>query len=329
MKLQGMVEVTKGQHFWALPMKVKKGEQKTVWFVVKKQFTVLPFILSLVSFLSFDGCAPRSSGFLSHDTWPKKRVLVMPARNLTAMPSEGPIDSVSERISTALRKTGLFSIYDHDKTAQPPSIAPGEPIHQELLESTRARGINAVIFETINPVEATPVRTGIWPFRKNSWRYIVSMNVDIVDVNTGTITLSEDIAEPFTLASGDFEMRDGGPHDLAAKQRALQECLPDIIKRATKATHRSLSRLAWKSRIASIDNQEVIVNAGRDAGLRPGTVLEVFGNNNSMTSFNGHAYPLPGSKVGELRITSVRARHSIATPVKGNDFKTNQIVKVK
>lgn len=299
---------------------------------MKKKPTVLFFMLVLLSLLPLGGCGLRSSvvpGVFPHDTWPKKRVLVIPARNLTAMPSEGVIDTVSEEISTLLRETGLFSVYRHDKTTQPSSLKPGEPINPELTESARAMGMNAMILETVNPIETNPVRSGIWPFRKNARRYTISMNIEIVDVNTGTIILNEDIAEIVTLPGGEFEVHNENSHDRAEKQRALKQSLPDIIKSASKAAQRSLIRLLWTSRVAFLDNEGVIVNAGRDAGLRPGIVLEVFGGNESMTSFNGQTYQLPGPKIGEIKIISVRARHSTATPIKGSDFKPDQIVRVK
>jgi len=45
--------------------------------------------------------------------------------------------------------------------------------------------------------------------------------------------------------------------------------------------------------------------------------------------FTGQTYALPGQKVGELRIVSLKARRALTEPVEGDGFQAGQIVKVK
>jgi hypothetical protein len=289
-------------------------------------------ILLTTIILLFAACGMRSllpSQLVPDNDWPKKRVMVMPATDLTGMAFHESIDTIHEELNKSLQKTGCFNLCPHDKTKKCHSFTPGESLDPELLREAKERGMNAIIFETINPIELNPGKSGIWPFRKKAWSCTVSMNIDIVDVTSETILLSKEIADNITLSSEETteETEKGG--NTETKKRALKECLPDILKEAANTASLSLNQKVWTGRIVSIDTKEIIINAGSDVGLRPGVVLEVFRKGEYITSFNKQTYQLPGPKAGEIKIVSLKTRHSLAEPIDGDGFKVGQIVRVK
>jgi len=160
-------------------------------------------ILLATIILLFAGCGMRASltsQLLTDNDWPKKRVMVMPATDLTGIDLHESIDIINKALTKILRKTGFFNLYPHNKTIKFHPFTPGESIDPELLREAKERGMNAIIFETLNPIELNPGKSGIWPFRKKAWSCTVSMNVDIVDVNMGTILLNKEIADNITLS---------------------------------------------------------------------------------------------------------------------------------
>jgi len=48
-----------------------------------------------------------------------------------------------------------------------------------------------------------------------------------------------------------------------------------------------------------------------------------------ITASTGQTYALPGQKVAEIKIVTLKTRYSLAEPVKGDGFKIRQIVRVK
>ncbi|HUV60296.1 MAG TPA: hypothetical protein VMW09_09330 [Desulfatiglandales bacterium] len=297
-----------------------------------KRSYFLLIIFALFSLLLLAGCGMRAlltSQFLPDNDWPKKRVMVIPATDLTGIALHESIDTISEELTKSLQKTGCFNLYPHNKTKKSYSFTPGEPIDPELLTEAKERGMNAIIFETLNPIELNPGKSGIWPFRKKAWSCTVSMNIDIVDVISETILLSKEIADNITLSSEETteETEKGG--NTETKKRALKECLPDILKEAANAASLSLNQKVWTGRIVSIDTKEIIINAGSDVGLRPGVVLEVFSKGEYITSFNKQTYQLPGPKAGEIKIVSIQQHHSFAEPIKEGNFKPGQIIRIK
>jgi TolB-like protein len=299
---------------------------------MKRRFYMLPIPVFLLALMFLAGCATGPSLFSrakSDNDWPKKRVMVMPVTNLTGLTSGELVDAVSDEVSTILQESGFFVVYQHDKTAQSYYIQVGKPIDLELLRVSRERGINALVFETVNAIEVDLVRKGIWPFRRRAQRFTVSVNIDIVDVNTGTIILGEDIAKEVTFSGEEISTETEKTPYAEKKTRALKECLPEIIEKAAKATTRSLNHQRWTGRIVSLDQQGITINAGRDVGLRPGVVLEVFCTGECITSCTGQTYELPGIKVGEIKIIALKTHHSFAEPVKGTHYQPGQIVRVK
>jgi len=232
-------------------------------------------ILLTTIILLLAGCGMRAlltSQLLTDNDWPKKRVMVMPATDLTGIAFHESIDTISKELTKILRKTGFFNLYPHNKTKKFHSFTPGESIDPELLREAKERGMNAIIFETLNPIELNPEKSGIWPFRKKTWRCTVSMDIDILDINSETILLSKEIADNLTLSSEETteETEKGG--DTETKKKALKECLPDILKEAANAASLSLNQKPWTGRIVSIDTKEIIINAGSYVGLRPARI---------------------------------------------------------
>jgi hypothetical protein len=289
-------------------------------------------ILLATIILLLAGCGMRAlltSKLFPDNDWPKKRVMVMPATDLTGIAFHESIDTISKELTKILQKSGCFNLCPHNKMNKFHSFTPGESIDPELLREAKERGMNAIIFETINPIELNPGKSGIWPFRKKAWNCTVSMNIDIVDVNSETILLSKEIADNITLSSEETTEETEKSGNTETKKKALKECLPDILKEAANAASLSLNQKVWTGRIVSIDTKEIIINAGSDVGIRPGVVLEVFSKGEYITSFNKQTYQLPGPKAGEIKIVSIQQHHSFAEPMKEGNFKPGQIIRIK
>ena len=301
-------------------------------FLMKKKSYFLPTICALFSFLLFASCGMRglltSQQFTDND-WPRKRVMVMPATDRTGIDFHESRDTISKEFTKILQKTGCFNLYSYNKVKPFQSFTPEESIDPEILREAKERGMNAIIFETINPIELNPGKSGIWPFRKKAWSCTVSMNIDIINVTSETLLLSKEITETITLSTGETIEKTQKNGLAETKKKALKECLPDILKEAAHAASLSLKKEVWTGRIVSVDKNEIIINAGTDVELRPGVVFEVFCEGQCITSFNEQTYQLPGPKAGEIKIVSVQQHRSFAEPLKEGDFKSGQIVRIK
>jgi curli biogenesis system outer membrane secretion channel CsgG len=301
-------------------------------FLMKKELRLTIWTIALLCVPFIAGCVTgRSlvSQAINNTDWPKKRVMVMPTVNLSGVSSGGLVNTVSEELSKNLRKTGFFIMQRQDDTTHSYTFKLGKPLEQELMNRAAESGINAVVFTTVTPVEITTARKGVWPFRKHAEKFTVSVNMDIVDSSLGTVIISKDFAKDIKF-SGETIIAPGRQDPFAQrKEKALEKCLPEMVEKATKTAVRALNRQVWTGRIVSLDEGKIMVNAGRDAGLRPGVVFEVFCADECVTAYTGQTYALPGQKVGEVRIVSLKTRRALTEPVNGEGFEVGQIVRVK
>ncbi len=284
----------------------------------------LSFVALIVFFLFFitGGCTwniPLVPRIMPGNDWPKKRIMITRATCLTSIdPNE-----LTESLAKALKGSGYFNVCTGQTDQGPVLLNPGESIDSELIKEARERGINALIFETLNPVEKRATASGIWPLRKKVLSYRVSMIVNILDVESETVILSKEIAENTNYKLKETEKSD----DSVLKKRAVKECIPEILDRATREISISLNRREWRGRIISAENKMLVINAGRDAELRPGVILKVYKEGKPLTCFDGKTYCLPGQKVGEIKIVELRSRQAFAEPLEGEGFHSGQIVK--
>ena len=91
----------------------------------------------------------------------------------------------------------------------------------------------------------------------------------------------------------------------------------------------SLNQRVWTGEIVSINAKEIVINAGKDVGLRSGIVLEVLSRGKCITSFRKKPYHLPGPRVGEIKIVRVQQNHSFAEILGVGDFEPGQIIRTK
>lgn len=310
----------------------QKGSEPGGGFLMNKLSLQLVGTASVMAILFFAGCATGPSFFPkagSKNDWPRKRVMVMPATNLTELPSELLGDTMSDKLTKALQKRGFYIVYREERTNPTHSLTIGKPIDSKLLKAAQERGMNALIFETVNPVEVNPVRKGIWPFRRRAQKFTVSLSIDVVDANIGTLILSDEFAKDVTFSGEAIRTETEQTPYAVRKQEAVDECLPKILKEAARNVSHELNRHGWTGRIVSLNQDGVVVNAGRDVGLRPGVVFEVFSRGESITSCTGQTYDLPGPKVGEIKVFALKAGHCLAQVIQGDGFEAGQLVRVK
>jgi hypothetical protein len=298
---------------------------------MNKKLSTLIIKVCLSIMLLAAGCASSRSlvyELLPDNDWPKKRIMVMNVNDLSGINYDNATDLVSEELANILEETESFNVLRHN-SENTASFRPGEPIDSALIRQASETGMHAILFATINPVERVPTKTGVWPFRRKAQKYIVSMSVDLIGVNKGTILLSKEVTEDITLPYEEFDEYTERSLDKETKQEAFEECLPNILEQSAKIISRTLNSELWTGKIVSVDRSGITINAGQDVGLRREIVFEVFGEGEPITSYNGQNYYLPGPKVGEIKIIDIKSHHSHAEPVKGNSFEPGQTIRVK
>jgi len=155
------------------------------------------------------------------------------------------------------------------------------------------------------------------------------MAVNVLDIINGTLILSDlasrEVKLPKEEKEEDEAENPGNPID----KEDLKKTLSGVVQEQASKVMKELNSFRWSGRVLSASEGGVVVNAGKDVGLKVGSVFDVYARGDAIRSVNGSHVFLLGDKVGELKTVEVMERYASTVPLFGEEFRPGQIVKIK
>ena len=201
----------------------------------------------------------------------------------------------------------------------------GVIMSSKLIDLAENLGMNAIITGALSPVEASIRKTGLWPFDK--WRkiYGISVAVNVVDITTKTLMLTHIQTEEFPIPLDEADDYD----EEKIIDEASAEDLPEMIEDQASIVEDKLNEVPWTGKVLAVDDNTVMINAGKELGLQPGKCFDVYTPGKLIPSGSGRPIHLFGEKTGEIKVTSVMEKHALAEPVKGGPFMAKQVIRIR
>lgn len=201
----------------------------------------------------------------------------------------------------------------------------GVVTNSRLVDFAQSLGMNNLIIGVLNPPETCIRKTGIWPF--DDWKkiYTISMAVNVVDTASKTLLMSHLESKETAIALEEAEEMD----EKAFMDEVFAESYPEIIRKQVETVSRELRRQPWTGTTLAVEDDVIMINAGREVGLEPGKLFEVFALGESILSESGRSIYLFGEKIGMIKVNSVMEAHALAKPLTGGPFKPKQFVRFK
>ncbi|MDY7035694.1 MAG: hypothetical protein SV375_05980 [Thermodesulfobacteriota bacterium] len=299
-------------------------------------FLLLFMIIPCCLWIQGAGCGPTKSVYKSVSTkvtWKsaglRKKVLVLPVVDQAHI-GEGRSAELTASLIELIKRDKNLLVF---KASQPiPSTIKirsprfGIAIDPDLAKKAEELGMNVLITCVLNPFDVTTKRVGIWPFRKMKRKMHISFLVNAIDLINGTLFLTE--LKTVTLKMPDIDPEEQKVDEKISDER-LKKTLSGILDDQASAIISGLRDQPWRGRVLSADNKTIIINAGKDIGLKPDSVFEVFGRGESILSASGRSINLIGPKVGEIKTIRVMESYSSAAPLTGGGFRAGQVIKMK
>lgn len=195
---------------------------------------------------------------------------------------------------------------------------------KNFIRKAEELGLNVLITGVLNPVDVTLRRSGIWPFRKNTRFYKVSMVVNLIDVSTGAVLFTRLESREFSGSEEEY-----ADNEKAFMTELVKDHMPEILKKQVSVVSDVLARIPWIGKIISAEGQAIRMNGGRDVGIKQGYVFQVFSSGEWIQSLNGQSYPVRSQKVGEIEVVSLGDNDAIARPLSGGPFAIGQEIRIK
>lgn len=300
---------------------------------MRKHFiSILLVILLPFSAAAFSGCS--TARHLTQKVNPadtpdlKKQIAVMPFETVM-----GPEWGTGYQISDAL--TGLLENYPGLLIFRPDkgeSLFSGEnqydfnvPTSPEIFKKAEDLGINALVTGVLYQVETRTAKKGIWPFRKYVRVFEIFMSVNVQDVISRVLLLSslESREIPVKLDETD------GRKDEDFAEQVMKEAMAGILKKQAAAVSKALAESPFTGRILAVEPDGITINIGKATGLKPGKYFEVFGRGETILSGNGQTITLLGNRIGEIKVTSVMEKYSLAVPEGEGDYLPGLAIRYK
>jgi len=299
-------------------------------------------LLLCLALLAAGGCAttkklyskmsPDSSGL-------KKRILVLPFWDQAGL-GEERLEQLATQFLSLLNKDGVFVIerVKRSSAAADRVRAPEFGIVTDPEHARRAdqMGMNVMLTAVFTPLETQRIKTGIWPFRKIKDETEIAMYVNAFDVINGTLLLtrleSVKIRTMADIIDDDWEEEENAePQKIKPEidEKTLTKSLTEIVENQAAEVSSALRERPWLGRILSSDASGTFINAGSDVGVKPGSVFEVLGPGETIASASGRTLALPGSAVGEIKVTEVMKDRALTSVQEGASFKAGQIIRFK
>jgi hypothetical protein len=305
-----------------------------------KRFSRLFLLIFMPLFMAASGCSTTASltRKVLPESWANK---VLPGQpNLKQRIMVFPL---VDQAGLGTQITGQYSRQFYDLLKASPNLLVSEPpdgmfsslamespqfgvvTNSSLVDFAQSLGMNDLIIGVLNPVEISIRKTGMWPFDK--WRkfYGISIAINVIDTASKTLLLTHLELEEFPVDLDEAEELD----EKAFIDKASTESYPEIIKELAEIVARELHRQPWTGSILAVENNAIMINAGKEVGLDPGKLFEVFAPGKPIPSGSQRTIFLLGEKIGMIKVNSVMEAHALAEPVSGGPFEPKQFVRFR
>ena len=305
-----------------------------------KRFTSITCLCLLSLLLAASGCSTTKNltkkvlptswarKIMTNEADLKKRVMIFPFVDQAGVGPE-MTKKLGHDFYQHLRETPNLLLYDPPdgvfSTQAMESPQFGVVTSSKLVDIATDMGMNALIIGVLNPIEIAVHKTGIWPF--DGWKKIYTVSAAVNVIGTASKTL---IYTDIALEEYDMSLEESGQLDQENHiQKITLEALPDLIHKLGSIMDFKVSDEPWTGKIVAVDGDTIMINAGKEVGLEDEAVFEVYSVGESISSGTGRTIHLLGETVGEIKVTSVMEKHSLAEPLDGGPFKAKQFIRLK
>jgi len=261
----------------------------------------------------------------------KKRIGVMDFENKTDYGAGKLGHAASEMLVTALLKTGQFIVIEReslDKVLKEQGLSMSGIIDPNTaVAAGKILGLNAIV---TGAVSEFGIQKGGFKVREilrsTSHTARAVVDVRLIDATTAQILMAESGESHYTARKLEVAGAGGGSgYDETLVGKALRGAIDDLANKIVQ----KMERVPWSGRIAKISADKVYINAGSDVGITEGLKLEAYSVGEPIVDpATGLILGYDENLIGQLLITQVREKYSVAIPQSGQGFKEKDIVRL-
>jgi len=204
-----------------------------------------------------------------------------------------------------------------------PRYASGKINNFALAQKGRQFGFNAIVAgESIDISEEAKEHGFLW-FKSTQNYAGIRVTVNAYEMSTGTKFYEE-------ILNRQIEVDAAGLEAIKAKKfgniAGINNALVDAANEVGEKICEMINTQTWKGYVISADENRITISSGRNSGLKPGDILEVYDSSSTVKGVDGQQYYLPGPKIGDIEIATITAEQAQAVPVSGEKIIVGSLV---
>lgn len=296
-----------------------------------------------------ESASPAPAGAPPPPAGPRKRIAVARFDASGAIDSQFPGwnigDGLAAQLTTALVNSGHFIVVERGELAG--VLREQEMALQKIVSKETAAQVGRVlgaqllvrgsVTEFSQAAGGGGLRVGSGMFGRlggalglESVNGVVAMDVRLIDTSTGQVLQSQRAEAKLSQrgVSADINVRQVSFGGEAFEKTVLGQATREAIDQAVAFIIRSMEPVPWTGRVVEVAGDQVYINAGAAAGLKPGDVFTVTAVVKELTDpDSGAVLSTIEDKRGEIELVSVQEKLSIARMRAPFEAKRGDLVK--
>ena len=304
-----------------------------------RKFLILVILIALTSmFACSAGKDVYEVGSLAYDSFSniilpdekpvlKKKVLITPVINASEISSDQAEAIRQDCISYLSRDKYLLltTLKNWDDNIPAYVLKEfGRVINPAYSESAEKMGINILLACVIHPIEVTKTRTGIWPFRRDSHKALLSLSLNALD----TVNDTQIIYDVRTTNIKIDKFNSNDKDQWSPYYDLIRDKFSSMTKKLCSSSSDKLRKIPWQSKIRK-DGGRFIINGGKDIGVTEDTVFELYKQGDPVDALGNTKYEIFGAKIGETRVRYLSENQTVLDVKTDEEYKEAAYVRVK
>jgi len=302
-----------------------------------KSSLMRPILLLVMVMLLAPGCVVKEKVdefMAAKDGNLRKRVAVAPFSSGLASLDKSAV-KIGAAVEADLKTHGGIVVVEFAKVEE--AMAAVDPAVRDQRErvvlACRQLGVSCLAVGTLTDLSVMNQKTGIYGFRENTPFLAMELNLQLIDISTGSVMADKALQSKQQLSDIDAtNLRMG-----QAPSKELETQLEaDLVAPAMKWTWSNISAMRWSGFVLSVDGPRLEVTIGRDTGMTVGDEVVVYTKGEKIVTGAGSVVYLLGRPAGVARLVELGPRTSWATPLQPKDdekapgpFEPGQVVLTK
>ena len=189
------------------------------------------------------------------------------------------------------------------------TAAPGTD-STDLVLAARKKGFSAILIPGDFNVSNDKKKSGLLWFASKRKLFEIRMGVLIMDTLTGAKIFDKTFCS--VVKGEELEEETDAIATTSEEKELIKEEIEELLKEVVKASCQATEELQWHGIVLDKKRSTIVINAGKDQGIKIGDTFTVYGLQNQIKGVMDQTFWIPGEVTGRVEVKKVGKNRATA-----------------